>query len=54
MNAFQRRKNKKNRFIIAIILKFRKLRRCQFCVRFEFCNFIKFDFNFKNFRQSFF
>ena len=32
MNAFQDRKNNRNRFIIAIVLRLRTLRRCQICV----------------------
>ena len=59
MNAFQRCKNNKNRFIIAIVLKFRKLRRCQICFRFVFLKtqfFAKFasfqyDFDHNSMRQ---
>ena len=45
MNAFQRFKNYWNRFIIAIILKLRKLRRCQICVRFANVSFSKIQFS---------
>ena len=45
MSAFQRFKNYWNRFIIAIVLKFRKLRRCQICVRFADVSFSKIQFS---------
>ena len=45
MSAFQRFKNYWNRFIIAIVLRLSKLRRCQICVRFANVSLSKTQFS---------